>query len=105
MKYGVIDIGSNTIRLVVYRMIDGRIEYLLNKKIFAAAVNYKKNGRMQMDGVRAIIDTLEQLNELASHQELSHLWCFATASLRNITNTAATCLPLYGRAPALMWTS
>lgn len=87
MKYGVIDIGSNTIRLVVYRIIDGRIEYLLNKKIFAAAVNYKKNGRMQIDGVKAIIDTLEQLKELASHHELSYLWCFATASLRNITNT------------------
>ncbi len=87
MKYGVIDIGSNTIRLVVYRIIDGRIEYLLNKKIFATAVNYKKNGRMQMDGVKAIIDTLEQLKELASHHELSHLWCFATASLRNITNS------------------
>ena len=87
MKYGVIDIGSNTIRLVVYRIIDGSIEYLLNKKIFAAAVTYKKNGRMQIDGVKAIIDTLEQLKELASHQELSHLWCFATASLRNITNS------------------
>ena len=87
MKYGVIDIGSNTIRLVIYRIIDGRIEYLLNKKIFAAAVNYKKNGRMQIDGVKAIIDTLEQLKELASHHELSYLWCFATASLRNITNT------------------
>ncbi len=87
MKYGVIDIGSNTIRLVVYRIIDGRIEYLLNKKVFAAAVNYKKDGRMQIDGVKAIIDTLEQLKELASHHELSYLWCFATASLRNITNT------------------
>lgn len=87
MKYGVIDIGSNTIRLVVYRIIDGRIEYLLDKKIFAAAVNYKKDGRMQIDGVKVIIDVLEQLKELASHHELSYLWCFATASLRKISNT------------------
>lgn len=87
MKYGVIDIGSNTIRLVVYRIIDGRIEHLLNKKVFARAVTYKKNGRMLIDGVKVIIDALMKLKELASHHDLSYLWCFATASLRKISNT------------------
>jgi len=87
MKYGIIDIGSNTIRLVVYRIIGGKIEYLLNQKVFARAVMHKKEGRMQIDGVKVIIDALAQLKELAAHHELSHLWCFATASLRNISNT------------------
>jgi exopolyphosphatase/guanosine-5'-triphosphate,3'-diphosphate pyrophosphatase len=87
VKYGVIDIGSNTIRLVIYRIIDGRIEYLLNEKVFARAVMHKQNGRMQIDGVKVIIDALTMLKELAAHHELSYLWCFATASLRNISNT------------------
>lgn len=87
MKYGIIDIGSNTIRLVVYRIIDGKIEYLLNKKVFARAVMHKQQGRMQIDGVKVIIDALTQLRELAGHHELSYLWVFATASLRNISNT------------------
>jgi len=87
MKYGVIDIGSNTIRLVVYRLIDGKIEHLLNNKVFARAVTYKKDGKMLIDGVKVIIDALTQLNELASHHDLSYLWCFATASLRKISNT------------------
>ncbi len=87
MKYGIIDIGSNTIRLVVYRIIDDKIEYLLNKKIFARAVEHKQKGRMNIDGVKAIIDALIVLKELAAHHELSYLWCFATASLRDISNT------------------
>lgn len=88
MKYGIIDIGSNTIRLVVYRIIKGKIEYLLNKKVFARAVTHKSGGRMQIDGVKVIIDALTVLKELAAHHELSYLWCFATASLRNISNTS-----------------
>jgi len=87
MKYGIIDIGSNTIRLVVYRIIDGKIEYLLNEKVFARAGSYKQKGRMNIDGVRAIIDALLKHKELAGHHELSYLWCFATASLRGISNT------------------
>ena len=88
MKYGIIDIGSNTIRLVIYRIIDGKIEYLLNSKVFARAVMHKQHGRMQIDGVKVIIDAVNQLKDLAAHHELSYLWCFATASLRGITNTA-----------------
>lgn len=87
MKYGIIDIGSNTIRLVIYRIIDSKIEYLLNKKVFARAVTYKQQGRMNIDGVKVIIDALTCLKELAAHHELSYLWCFATASLRKISNT------------------
>lgn len=87
MKYGVIDIGSNTIRLVIYRIIGGKIEYLLNEKVFARAVMHKKKGRMNIDGVKIIIDALNAHKELAAHHELSYLWCFATASLRNISNT------------------
>lgn len=87
MKYGIIDIGSNTIRLVIYRIIDCKIEYLLNKKIFARVVIHKENGRMKIDGVKVVIDALKFLKELAGHHELSYLWCFATASLRNISNT------------------
>ena len=87
MKYGIIDIGSNTIRLVIYRIIDGKIEYLLNEKVFARVVTYKHNGHMHIDGVKVIIDALGTLKDLAAHHELSYLWCFATASLRDIDNT------------------
>ncbi|MDD5018276.1 MAG: hypothetical protein PHO15_09280 [Eubacteriales bacterium] len=87
LKCGIIDIGSNTIRLVVYRIIDGRIEYLLNKKMFARAVMHRDRGRMKIDGVKVIIDALAVLKELAAHHELKYLWCFATACLRDISNS------------------
>ena len=32
MKYGIIDVGSNTIRLSIYECEDGRIKLLMNKK-------------------------------------------------------------------------
>ena len=39
--YGVIDIGSNTIRLMVYRVEDGAIHPVLNKKYATGlAVSY-----------------------------------------------------------------
>jgi len=88
MNCGIIDIGSNTIRLVVYRIDDGRFEYLIDKKIFVRAVTYKEKGHMKIDGVKVIIDALNELKELAGHHTLTHLWCFATASLRGIDNTA-----------------
>ena len=43
--YGVIDIGSNTIRMVIYKIENREIKAVLNKKTVAGLVGYvnKKN--------------------------------------------------------------
>ena len=47
--WAIIDIGSNTVRLVVYTLENGKINPMLNKKYSAALAGY-------VDGVKAVDD-------------------------------------------------
>lgn len=82
MKYGIVDIGSNTIRMVMYRVSEGKIEYLLNSKIIGRLVDYVENGVMKIDGAKVLIDAINKHKELASHHALDNIAYFATAPLR-----------------------
>lgn len=86
--YGIIDIGSNTIRLVVYERNKGRIEQILNKKITAGLAGYiNKNHEMRNRGVQVAIDSLQELKGVTDRLDLDGIAVFATAPLRNINNT------------------
>lgn len=82
MKYGIVDIGANTIRMVMYRIFNGRIEYLLNSKIIGRLVDFVEDGVMKIDGAKVLIDAINTHKELASHHALDNMTYFATASLR-----------------------
>jgi exopolyphosphatase/guanosine-5'-triphosphate,3'-diphosphate pyrophosphatase len=86
MKYGIIDLGSNTIRLAVYHAQNSTPVCLFTKKVFARAVSYKRHGIMSPEGIRAIVRALRELSWHASHHDLESIWCFATASLRGLKN-------------------
>lgn len=87
--YGVIDIGSNTIRIVVYRVGEaGAIHPVLNKKYATGLVGYiNGKGRMSKEGIRKAVEILRELKEVTEQIRLQKVFPFATASLRNITNT------------------
>ena len=86
--YGVIDIGSNTIRLMVYRVEDGAIHPVLNKKYATGLVGYiNSKGRMSKEGIRKAVEILSELRAVTQQIRLREIFPFATASLRNITNT------------------
>ena len=44
--YAIIDIGSNTIRMVLYKVIDNEIQQMLNSKIPAGLAGYIDNNNM-----------------------------------------------------------
>lgn len=46
MTYGIIDIGSNTIRLNIYKIKGESFELLLSKKEAAGLVQYVKKEKM-----------------------------------------------------------
>ena len=46
MIHGIIDIGSNTIRLSIYKCIDKEVNLLLKKKTMAGLAGYTKNGKL-----------------------------------------------------------
>lgn len=90
MKIGVIDLGSNSIRLVIYEYVDKQLNKLLNFKHQGKAVLFIKDNIMSDEGVEAIVSSLKQLVFIAKIYELDEFKIFATASLRNIDNSAET---------------
>ena len=59
MKYALIDMGSNTIRLCVYEVIDSSITKLFQKKVVAGIAGYVENGVLSQNGIQAAIDALK----------------------------------------------
>ncbi len=88
MLYGIIDLGSNTIRLCIYNCENGAFSLLLNEKSFAGLVGYVENARMNAYGVMKAIKTIQKYQKITSCLGVKKLHIFATASLRNIVNTA-----------------
>ncbi len=89
MICGIVDLGSNTIRLSVYRCEDGKGRLLLHRKTVAGLAGYVEKGRLQPEGVQVICRVLSGYRELLNHLEIGPMFVFATASLRNISNTEA----------------
>lgn len=85
--YGIIDIGSNTIRLVLYIVRDGKILPMLNKKFTAGLAGYIKKGHMSDKGKEKLIEVLLEFRHILTHIKTAELFCIATAPLRNIDNT------------------
>lgn len=88
MKTAIIDLGSNTIRLSVYNTFDdGSFEQLFSKKETAGLVRYIRKGEMTGEGIEKACETLKFFLSLLNLLEVRDIHVFATASLRNITNT------------------
>lgn len=88
--YGVIDIGSNTIRLVIYKWEGRALTALLNKKESAGLAGYVgRDGLLSEAGIRRAEQALAEFREILDYVEVERAYVFATASLRNIGNTQA----------------
>lgn len=88
MKYSVVDIGSNSIRLTVYKVKDGRFSILFKEKRMLGLAGYVEDGCINDRGiVRAIQGLAEFRSILDSLGIRSNIYVFATASLRNVANT------------------
>lgn len=85
--YSVIDIGSNTIRLVVYRLENGRIKAMLNQKYAAGLAAYVgADRRLSQDGIEKACVILREFRQIIDMLPDCEVFPFATASLRNIDN-------------------
>lgn len=94
-RYGIIDFGSNTIRLCIYEvdctprkpLTKKDITTLLNYKIMAGLASYIKDGAMTPEGIQKAIKTINGHLRRASHFSCKRIDIFATAVLRNCTNS------------------
>ena len=87
--YAIVDIGSNTMRLVIYKVENGKPRILLNKKEMAELASFIQDGMMIADGINRACYILDSFNLLARDLGINKLHVFATASLRNISNSQA----------------
>lgn len=86
MVYGVIDLGSNTIRLSVFSFEDGKIKLIQNKKAIAGLASCIENGGLTEKGILKACSVLNKYKGILADLKVENFSVFATASLRNINN-------------------
>jgi exopolyphosphatase / guanosine-5'-triphosphate,3'-diphosphate pyrophosphatase len=87
LNYGIIDLGSNTIRLSIYREEEHNAKELLNKKELAALSSYVSDGVLSDKGISKASEILNNFKGILADFNIENYSVFATASLRNISNT------------------
>lgn len=88
MKYALIDMGSNSIRLTVYDIDRENFKILFREKIMAGLAGYVENGALTQGGIDRACQSLLEFQDTLNLLHIEHLAVFATASLRNVSNTA-----------------
>ena len=89
MKQAVIDIGSNSMRLSVYETTEtGAFTILFKDKIMAGLAGYVEEGALSPEGITRAILGLRSFRGTLRALNIPQVAVFATASLRNIRNTA-----------------
>lgn len=87
MKQAVIDIGSNSIRLTLYETENQSFKILFREKIMAGLAGYMEDGKLSAEGIECACAGLLTFRSILQTLEIRHISVFATASLRNISNT------------------
>lgn len=87
-KWAVIDIGSNTIRLVIYeKMNHASLKEAENIKTTARLRHYLTNeGTLNSDGISLLIKILQGFNDILHFHQVEKIYCAATATIRQSTN-------------------
>ena len=86
-KYGVVDIGSNTVRLEVYDVNDQYFQLFFKKKEFLGLSSYVKKGEMSYEGVDKLTEVLKDYETISTLLGVKKLFIFATAAIRNAKNS------------------
>lgn len=87
MKYAVIDVGSNTIRLVIY-LVDGtNFHPMFTQKFTVGLAAYHFNGNLTQEGINQSCLILQECRALLQQFKPQETMVFATASLRGLQNT------------------
>ena len=87
---GVIDIGSNSVRLVVYDALTRAPTPIFNEKAMCGlGRNVAITGRLPEDGVEQALSSMRRFRALADIMGVSKLYTVATAAARNAINGPA----------------
>jgi len=87
MQVSVIDLGSNSIRLVIYKWNGKKLIKIQDVKRQAKSMKYIYHNQMSFDGIENIISTLKELILISKTLDTNDIRIFATAAIRNIKNS------------------
>jgi len=90
MRHAIVDIGSNTIRLIVFDVTEEKnknFKKVLNKKYTAGLITYVHDGELSGRGIKKLKKTLSSIKNVVEELNCDTFSPFATASLRNLDNT------------------
>jgi exopolyphosphatase/guanosine-5'-triphosphate,3'-diphosphate pyrophosphatase len=86
---GIVDIGSNSVRLVIYdRLVRSPVALFNEKSLCAIGRNMVRTGVLDEEGSDAAIAALARFREIAKSVGVSRLDTFATAAVRDARNGA-----------------
>ena len=90
MRYGVIDIGSNSVRLAIFDALRRVPQPLLNERgLCAIGRGVRRTGNLDPDGAARALDTLERFGAMARAMDASPVDAVATAAVRDAADGAA----------------
>lgn len=84
-KHAVIDIGSNTIRTVIYALDreHNTARELISERDFTGIIAYVKYGQLCEAGRLRLVEVLRRMKEFCDIANCKNISCFSTASLRD----------------------
>ena len=88
MLYGVVDIGSNTVKLNVYNFRDNHINIEFSEKENLGLLFYINNRKLTDEGIEELITVLKKMKDDLDYLKIDSYSFFSTAALRNIENRA-----------------
>lgn len=82
-KLGVLDIGSNSVRFVIYEIFGASFTSVYNEKVLAGlGRDLRTTGKLSESGCRDAFDAIKRFKILAQAQNLDRILVGATAALR-----------------------
>ncbi len=83
----IVDVGSNTVRMNVYDVKDGKLKVLFSKKETVGLASYVRGQYMSAAGIERVIQVLTEFREVLENLNIHEMHVFATAALRNVKNS------------------
>ena len=89
-RIAVVDLGSNSLRLVVFEQLGTTLIASLNEKIMCAlGRGLARTGRLNPDGTELALSNLQRFVDLAGALSVDHLAILATAAVRDASDGPA----------------
>lgn len=93
-RVAIIDIGSNSIRMVIYEKVSRFAFHLLHEaksKVRISEDAYKHDGALQEVPMQRTFDALSDFIQISNSFKTNKLLCVATSALRDAPNKKTSC--------------